>query len=266
VGDNIYQTTDSGKSWSVIPNTPKVKNFFNLFFVDAQNGFAENTTQLAVTVDGGYTWAVKPLATTGGLTIFFVDPSTGFYGDKNGGGLKKTTDAGNSWTTIFNYPNVSEEYYPYFLNTDTGYVFTGSGTFAFTMDAGKTWITKPFILSTDMIPGGYNQLFFLDTKTGFYASTSGVWKTTDGGLSWKNVLPVTDLSPGSISYINVIRFLDRNTGYYKSNNAMYKSSDGGDNWTLDAKLNSDNFLGMYFLDVHNGWTCTSKGRVLRIQQ
>src|SRR6266851_2843494 len=53
LADHLYQTTDGGNTWTVIPNTSAIKNFFCLFFVDAKNGFAYNSSQLATTVDGG---------------------------------------------------------------------------------------------------------------------------------------------------------------------------------------------------------------------
>lgn len=78
LGDKIYQTNDGDASWAVIPNTSEISNFFNLFFVNSQTGFAQSSSQLASTVDGGNSWAVKTLSTSDGLTLFFIDPSVGF--------------------------------------------------------------------------------------------------------------------------------------------------------------------------------------------
>ena len=127
VGDKIYQTNDGGLTWAAIPNTSEINNFFNLFFVNSQSGFAQSGSQLATTVDGGNSWAVKTLPTSDGLTLFFVDPSVGFYGDESGGGLKKTGDAGNSWNTVFNDPGEPQGYYPFFLDEDTRFCGGGFG-------------------------------------------------------------------------------------------------------------------------------------------
>jgi photosystem II stability/assembly factor-like uncharacterized protein len=265
LGDKIYQTTNGGLTWVAIPNTSEITNFLNLFFVNPQTGFAQGSSQLATTVDGGNSWTVKTLPTTNGLTIFFVDPSIGFYGDASGGGLNKTRDAGNSWTTVFIDPGTSQSYYPFFLDKDTGFVAIGSGTFASTSDGGLTWQTKSVNLPVNQNSYTYNQLLFFDKNIGFYACPSGILKTIDGGQTWQNVL--MDLLDGTFANtVNVVKFVDANTGYYKGSQAIYKTSDGGQTWNLSCKVGADYLIGMYFLDIHYGWACTSKGRILRIQQ
>jgi photosystem II stability/assembly factor-like uncharacterized protein len=265
LGDKIYQTSDGGLTWAAIPNTSEITNFLNLFFVNPQTGFAQGSSQLATTVDGGNSWTVKALPTTNGLTIFFVDSSEGFYGDESGGGLNKTSDAGNSWSTVFINPGTAQSYYPFFLDKDTGFVATSSGTFASTSNGGLTWQTKSVNLPVNQNPDTYNQLLFFDKNIGFYACPSGILKTIDGGQTWQNIL--MDLLDGTYSdIVNVVKFVDANTGYYKGSQVIYKTSDGGQTWSLSCKVGADYLIGMYFLDIHNGWACTSKGRILKIQQ
>ncbi len=266
LGDKIYQTMDGGLTWNAIPNTPTMSNFINLFFVNSQTGFAQGFSQLAATVDGGNTWAVKTLPTDSAFTIFFINPLEGVYGDEGrNGGLRKTTDGGNSWATTFSDPDTSTGFYPFFLTSDTGFVATGSGNFASTSDGGQTWQSRTGILPVSQYYQSYNQLYFQDEKHGFYACQSGIMKTIDGGQSWQNVL--MDSVDGIYSnVINVVKFVDVNTGYYKGETAIYKTSDGGQTWSLNCKVGSDDLIGMYFFDIHNGWACTSKGRILRIQQ
>jgi photosystem II stability/assembly factor-like uncharacterized protein len=264
LGDKIYQTVDGGITWVAIPNTPAMNNFINLFFVNPQFGFAQGFSQLAATVDGGDSWTVKTLPTQSGQTIFFVDPATGFYGDENGGGLEKTIDSGNSWVTSFSEQLIPQYYYPYFINVDTGFVATSSGTFAATSDGGQTWQTKPGVLPVNQAPQSYNQLFFINKDMGFYACPSGIMKTIDGGQSWQNVL-MDSVDGTNTNSANVVKFVDANTGYYKGSQAIYKTSEGGQTWNLSCKVGADYLIGMYFLDIHTGWACTSRGRILRIQ-
>ena len=90
---NLYQSLDSGKTWTKIPNTlsNNTGGMSNLFFVGDTYGFAQGSSQLQVTKDGGNTWSLSTLPTALVYNEFFTSPSTGYYGDVNAG-LYKTTD------------------------------------------------------------------------------------------------------------------------------------------------------------------------------
>ena len=44
LGHKIYQTDDGGVTWTAIPNTSEINDFFNLFFVNSQVGFAQSAS------------------------------------------------------------------------------------------------------------------------------------------------------------------------------------------------------------------------------
>ena len=191
LGDKIYQTVDGGATWSAVPNTPATYNFENLFFLNSQIGFAQGLSQLATTVDGGNSWTIKTLPTDSAQTIFFINPLEGFYGESGQGAvLKKTMDGGNNWENSFKDSIAAYGYYPYFLNSDTGFVATSTGTFASTTNGGQSWLEKTGILpENSYLPSNpnlesYNQLFFLDMKTGFYAYPS--WRNENN--RWRAIL------------------------------------------------------------------------------
>jgi photosystem II stability/assembly factor-like uncharacterized protein len=255
-GSQLYQTVDSGITWNAVSGTSNTPGFFNLFFTDSKNGFAEGASQMAFTTNGGGIWIIKPLPTTKALTLFFINSSTGFYGDEEGG-LYKTTDGGNNWINI---SNAFGNYYPYFLSVDTGFVVTSNGLFESTTDGGQTWKSQGF-LNSGSSSNSYNQLQFLDKNEGFYGCPAGLLKTTDGGKTWINVL-----FGGVIAAVNVIKFFDAQSGYFKGSTTIYHTEDGGQTWTISCKISSDSFIGMNFIDAHTGWACTNKGRVFRIQQ
>ncbi len=257
----LYQTSDGGVTW----RDPGIGSggFFNLFFTDAQHGFAETLTHLLITNDGGNSWKAVTLPTTGAQTIFFVNPAEGFYGDYHGGGLMKSIDSGKTWVNIFNDPGAAQGFYPFFVNADTGFVAMASGNFASTTDGGKNWQTGKGVLPAESITTAYAQLYFIDQNIGFYGYSGGVSRTLNGGQSWQNVLSVPENSKYPVS---VIHFVDPNTGYYMGGSTIYKSTDAGQTWTINCQLGNDNFGAMYFMDSHNGWAVTAGGRLLKTQQ
>jgi photosystem II stability/assembly factor-like uncharacterized protein len=257
-GSQLYQTVDSGKSWNGISGTSGTPGFYNLFFTDSKNGFAEGSSQMAFTTDGGNSWTIKPLPTAKALTLFFINSSVGFYGDE-GGGLYKTVDGGKNWANILNSPTTSDDYFPFFLDSDTGFVVTSSGLFESTTDGGQSWKSHGYLNSISA-SGSYNQLQFLNKDDGFYGCPSGIMKTIDGGQTW------IDIFPEAAGSVNVIKFFDSQSGYYKGSTTIYHTTDGGQSWTISCKIGSGNFIGMNFLDAHTGWACSNKGRVFRIQQ
>jgi photosystem II stability/assembly factor-like uncharacterized protein len=261
-GDQIYRTNDSGRNWIGIPGTSSNQgNFFNLFFTDSQNGFAEGTSQMAFTNDGGDNWIIKPLASAWAYTLFFINSQVGFYGDQQGGGLYKTNDGGNTWKSIFKSSSATDKYYPHFLDLDTGFVMTESGMFESTTDGGQTWNFKCYVSNVSG-GGSYSQLQFLNRNEGYFGGPTGVLKTTDGGQTWINELPAT-----IISHVNYIKFFNDQSGYYKNATSIYYTVDGGGTWELSCSIGRGDFIiAMSFLDDHSGWACTNKGRVFRLQQ
>jgi photosystem II stability/assembly factor-like uncharacterized protein len=258
---NLYQTQDSGKNWTVIPNTTSAPpaGMANLFFADAQYGFAQGAAQLQVTRDGGSTWTLRSLPTTRVSNVFFSSRAIGYYGDLDSG-VYKTTDTGQTWTRTFRSTQANIDYPMWFLNPGKGFILSGDGVFSKTMDSATTWQqVKTGVFSFNAANPTFNTLQFVDSLTGYYASSQGVLKTSDGGHTWSSVYP------GTSGYLNVIKFVSATIGYYKSDYAVYKTTDGGQTWTTSCKLvNGDVIIGMFFFDSTTGWICTAKGYVLRI--
>ncbi len=188
-------------------------------------------------------------------------PEVAYFG-ATGGGLWKTTDGGDKWAPITDGKITSasvgavgvSETNPNEVIIGTGEceirgnIMPGDGMYRST-DAGKTWTHVGFE-NTDAIckvridPTDANTVFA--AVFGKYAVGSpdrGVYKSTDGGVTWKRVL-FRDDSTGAIDVE-----IDRNNpkvvyaalwqAYRKEYTAssggpgsgLFKSTDGGDTWT-----------------------------------
>lgn len=126
-------------------------------------------------------------------------------------------------------------------------------------DGGKTWTNRLNLKDSSI--GKFN---FLDNKTGFAVGAHFpasdiceglILKTTDGGLSWKNI-------PADISEcLEDIQFIDRQTGWIATDKgSFYKTSDGGNTWTIvnQKPLTKKElfFINSSFLENNTGWTIT----------
>ncbi len=85
-------------------------------------------------------------------------------------------------------------------------------------------------------------------------STGGIWKTWDGGQTWRNIsmsLPIMEVSDIAIDQANsnivyvAVGDRDGRGGWYGNGigSRLYKTTDGGDNWTLiNANFGTGTFI------------------------
>lgn len=194
------------------------------------------------------------------------DPLT-YYMGTTGGGLWKTSDAGQRWTNIsdgyFKTGSVGavavSESNPNIVYTGMGEhpvrgVMTsyGDGVYKST-DAGKTWkktgLDKTQHIARIVIHPKDPDIVFVAAQGALYGPTKerGVYKSTDGGKTWKNVLFInettgsTDLSM-DMSDPNVLytaMWHHQRTPWKVisggEGSGLYKSIDGGENWQVIHK-------------------------------
>ncbi|HVY75639.1 MAG TPA: YCF48-related protein [Puia sp.] len=261
-----FESIDSGKSWTQIPNTIQYVDPLNLFFIGSQYGFVMTRDYVLISQDGGSSWTAKRLTGStdnGGqhaYYIAFTSPATGFSSNTKDG-LYRTADTAASWQNVFSdsIPSIA---YPSFISADTGFLVTTAGSVAITGNGGLTWNKIPNDLSAvESNQPAFNQLQFLNSSIGYYGDLTGIHKSADGGKHWTTVLSK------SRGFTRVIKFFDPDKGYFLAGNEIYKTLDGGTNWTLSCRVDSaDNFVGMSFLNEHLGWACTSKGSVVRLNE
>ncbi|HEY4131814.1 MAG TPA: glycosyl hydrolase, partial [Gemmatimonadaceae bacterium] len=188
-------------------------------------------------------------------------PKLGYFG-ATGGGLWKTINGGESWTNVTDGQIKSSSVGAVAVSeTDPNIVFIGMGESCIrgdiqpgdgvykSADAGKTWTHVGFA-NSDAIsririhPTNPNIVFVADFgKYGVESDERGVYKSIDGGTTWKKVL-YKDAKTGAADI--EIDPKDPNVMYaslweaYRNEYTMssggpgsgiYKSTDGGESWT-----------------------------------
>ncbi|MDQ6677399.1 MAG: hypothetical protein M3Z09_08900 [Acidobacteriota bacterium] len=184
-----------------------------------------------------------------------------FYMGSTGGGIWKTTDAGHNWR------NISDGQLPVgsigaidvsLSDPDTIYAGTGSskirsnvsigrGIFKST-DAGRTWtftgLRDAGQIATVRIHPTNPDIAFVAAQGDPFTATHerGVYRTTDGGKSWKQVFFLSDLAgaadlelqPGNPNVVFACMWHAQRKPWTIISGAreggIYRSADGGDTW------------------------------------
>jgi photosystem II stability/assembly factor-like uncharacterized protein len=194
------------------------------------------------------------------LAMHPSDPFTIYAGACNGG-IFKTNNGGFSWTPIFDAmsylavgditldPN----------NPDIIYVGTGDKNFGGSSllgngiykstDAGNSWtqmgLEQTAIITNVIVDPTDSDRIFASTLGNTYQKTTdrGVYRSTDGGTTWQNILFVSDSSgvadlkmdPTNPDILYAASFNRINLPFQGKvkgpDSKIFKSIDGGDNWT-----------------------------------
>lgn len=185
----------------------------DLTFTTETTGYAiSRLGKIIKTIDGGINWnSLNSTVTFPLKKIQFVNNNIGYIigGDNTGSYLLKTTNAGQSWSSI--NLNTVENGSPtgmFFKNEDEGYI-TGNKIFKKTTDGGLNWTNV--LTNTDE---NFNDIKFRDSNYGIAtANTSDYYRTTNGGISWQ----VIELN--NLNNLTTIYFVCGKT-YIKSGNKL----------------------------------------------
>ncbi len=200
-----------------------------------------------------------------GVTGSVTNENLYFMGT-TGGGVWKTTDAGKTWKSIGKSIKVGSIGDIDIAQSDSNIVYVGTGEGCIrgnvshgdgvykSVDSGTTWehigLSESRHIGRLMIHPENPDIVFVAALGHVYAPSDGdrgehgLFKTTDGGKTWRNVLPGTNNRTGAIDIdINFsnpdIMFASlyetfRNSYTMSSGglgSGLYKTVDGGETWT-----------------------------------
>ncbi len=185
-----------------------------------------------------------------------------FYMGSTGGGVWKTTDAGHTWVNISDgFFSVASMGAIDVALSDPNIVYAGTGSSKIrsnvsighgiyrSSDAGKSWTFAGLrdvgqIATVRIHPAHPETVYMAALGNPFVPNKErGVFRTTDGGKTWKNVLHVSDevgaadleLQPGNPNVIFACLWHGQRKPWTiisgSQDGGIFKSSDGGDTWT-----------------------------------
>ena len=242
---------------------PQEKKLSSVYFTNANTGYTVGDSGVILkTIDAGTSWSALSSGTTNYLgSICFTNLNTGYA---VGGTILKTSDGGSSWSDISGGMSLSLTSVC-FPDANTGYAGGGSWDFIKTTDAGASWT---YLGPADYENGNLSSVYFTNTNIGYrtsgYVNAGTIDKTTDGGLTWFNLL-----------YINVrelfsVYFVDSDIGYAvggdfwtERNSVILKTTNGGADWTTQTLTNSHILRSVFFADANTGYAVGDSGTILK---
>jgi len=205
-----------------------------------------------------------------------------FYMGSTGGGVWKTEDCGSDWTPISDGQIATgsigsiavSDSHPDIVWVGTGSaairsnVIIGRGVYK-SADAGRTWqfagLEESGQIGSVIIHPTNPEIVWLAALGSPFGPNEerGIFKTTDGGRTWKKTLFVNDETGGRVLAINPGNPAELYAGMYRgfrkgwdiisggpaSEGGIYKSIDGGDTWTKLSTGLPSNLIGKIDIDV-----------------
>jgi photosystem II stability/assembly factor-like uncharacterized protein len=238
------------------PTTSKLEA---LYFLDSNTGFTSSSSvsQMYKTTNGGQTWSV--IGNYPARDIWFADINTGYAtaaaGSPNGT-MKKTTNAGISWSQI-TPPNSSAYLGVFATAPTTAYFINTEDKVLRTTNSGAS-LTSYTIPLANSASSSLKDIFFINLNTGFICADSGkIFKTTNGGTTWD------DLLINNFTTLNSIYFVNFNVGY-SAGSKVLKTIDGGTTWidkSIGGAFSAINAIKFY--DENNGLAVCLSGKIFR---
>lgn len=250
----IYRTTDTGATWSKIPDTEN--GAYEIDFPVSFNtyGFAVGNKNVYTTNDRGQTWKKKDLpAHPGdyGVDIDFGSLDVGYYGSS--AGIYRTTDAGSTWLKI------TSDFCRALDASGTQsleYVTLPNYTYKRSNDSGKTWLPAINIKNTTNLT---TKCVLKDYQ---FSCAEGLFFRGGDIVTWPALF--------FHQYSNIATDFTNNTAYFKADNTIYYRNNPiiiNTTWQLSCLMRTEKINQIYDESSYNSaWAACTNGKLLRLKK
>jgi photosystem II stability/assembly factor-like uncharacterized protein len=215
----IHVTDDDGDTWSMIDAPGYVRN---ILFRDEMIFITTSFQGVYRSMDDGASWqaineGIDEPAQAWSLaqndSLLILGTSGSFAGDI--AAIYISSDNGSTWTQVFSL-GMYDVFYSFSTHEDEVYVGVLPSGVYYSGDKGVTWELRNSMLPAKFI--SYTEDHLLCAITG---ATGGIYRSTNGALSWELVLP--------LYYGNAFAASDGRT-FAGTSNGVYYSLDAGITW------------------------------------
>jgi photosystem II stability/assembly factor-like uncharacterized protein len=213
--------------------------------------FATTPAGLHYSSDAGQTWATTTLGLFG-PTIHVAAVSPGFARDRTlfvgtEDTFFRSRDAGATWHAVLTGCRMlAVGLSPFFEDDHTIFVGTERDGVLRSDDAGDHWVSaNPGLLDLTVLALGLSPRFDVD-RTGFVATASGLYRSRNGGKSWRALaLPGDDPAVQSLA-ISPSFGDDRLVLAGTEADGLMRSADGGTTWEAVSALDEPAVTALAF--------------------
>lgn len=239
----ILKTTNGGDSYQ--DYAPTYIDIKPISFPVAAVGYAASWNDLFKTIDSGKNWVKLPFSLTNTSNRFqylsFFSKDTGIAIAESPVQVYKTYNGGQTWESVTLPILYKDDIKGYFALGDTVYANI-QGAYGYSLlqstNQGTTWH-----IQSQNVNGGYQNLHFVDAKTGYSSMGPYLYKTTDSAKTWVQVAMENNYSYS----INSIWFTSAAIGYLAGNGGYNRMTvDSGKSWTpFQVESGNNNFWDVF---------------------